>query len=386
MRFCAFLTGLLLATPVFAAQSWQSIQQQASGQTVWFNAWGGDEAVNRYLDWVSGEVKTHYAINLKIVHLADAADAVKRIQTEQAAGRSRNGSVDLLWVNGENFRTLKEANLLLTGWAQTLPNWRYVDTRKPVTEDFALPTEGAESPWGGAQLTFIARKSSMPTPPADPRALLVYAQQHPGKVSYPRPPDFTGTAFLEQLLLALTAHPEALKKAPDNTFAQVTAPLWRYLDTLHPLLWREGNDFPPSPARMDTLLASGSLNLSLTFNPAHAQQKVASGELPADSFSFGFSRGMIGNVHFVAIPANASASAGAKVVANFLLSPQAQIRKADPAVWGDPSVLDGEKLPATAAKQLRAFTPSDTPDVLPEPHAAWVNALEQEWLRRYGTR
>ena len=152
------------------------------------------------------------------------------------------------------------------------------------------------------------------------------------------------------------------------------------------LLWREGNDFPPSPARMDTLLASGSLNLSLTFNPAHAMQKVASGELPADSYSFGFLKGMIGNVHFVAIPANASASAGAKVVANFLLSPQAQIRKANPDVWGDPSVLDGEKLPAKAAKQLRAFTPSGTPDVLPEPHAAWVNALEQEWLRRYGTR
>lgn len=211
VRFCAFLTSLLLATSAFAAESWQSIQQQATGQTVWFNAWGGDEAVNRYLDWVSGEMKTHYAINLKIVHLADAADAVKRIQTEHAAGRSSNGSVDLLWVNGENFRNLKAANLLLTGWAQTLPNWRYVDTRKPVTEDFAIPTDGAESPWGGAQLTFIARKASTPTPPADPHALLVYARQHHGKVSYPRPPDFTGTAFLEQLLLALTAHPEALK-------------------------------------------------------------------------------------------------------------------------------------------------------------------------------
>ena len=76
VRFCAFLTSLLLATSAFAAESWQSIQQQATGQTVWFNAWGGDEAVNRYLDWVSGEMKTHYAINLKIVHLADAADAV----------------------------------------------------------------------------------------------------------------------------------------------------------------------------------------------------------------------------------------------------------------------------------------------------------------------
>ncbi|HIE5388076.1 TPA: ABC transporter substrate-binding protein [Enterobacter cancerogenus] len=386
MRFCAILTGLLIAAPVLAADSWQTLQQQAQGQTVWFNAWGGDPAVNRYLDWVSGEMKTHYAIDLKIVRLADAADAVKRIQTEARAGRTAKGSVDLLWVNGENFRTLKEAGLLQTQWAQALPNWRYVDTQKPVTEDFAVATEGAESPWGGAQLTFIARRASTPTPPADPQALLAYAQQHPGKVSYPRPPDFTGTAFLEQMLLTLTEHPDALKKAPDADFAQVTAPLWAWLDALHPLLWREGKDFPPSPARMDALLASGSLNFSLTFNPAHAQQKVASGELPSDSYSFGFRNGMLGNVHFVAIPLNASASAGAKVVANFLLSPQAQIRKADPAVWGDPSVLDADKLPADATKALAAFTPAGQPAVLAEPHAAWVNALEQEWLRRYGTR
>lgn len=386
VRFCMFLTALLVATPAFSADSWQSIQQEAKGQTVWFNAWGGDRAVNSYLDWVSGEVKTHYAINLRIVHLADAADAVKRIQTEHAAGKTQNGSVDLLWVNGENFRTLKASNLLQTGWAQALPNWRYVDTRKPVTEDFAIPTEGAESPWGGAQLTFIAREKSTPTPPADPQALLAYARQHPGKVSYPRPPDFTGTAFLEQLLITLTTQPAALKKAPDDSFGQVTGPLWAYLDALHPLLWREGKDFPPSPARMDALLAGGSLNLSLTFNPSHTRQKVASGELPADTYSFGFQDGMIGNVHFVAIPANASASAGAKVVANFLLSPQAQIRKADPAVWGDPSVIDARTLPADEAKALLAHTPAGLPAVLPEPHAAWVNALEQEWLRRYGTR
>ena len=386
VRFCAFLTSLLLVTPAFSADSWQSLQQQAKGQTVWFNAWGGDPAVNRYLDWVSGEMKTHYAIDLRIVRLADAADAVKRIQTEHASGRNHNGSVDLLWVNGENFRTLKEAGLLQTEWAQQLPNWRYVDTRKPVTEDFAIPTEGAESPWGGAQLTFIARKVSMSAPPDTPQALLAWAQQHPGKVTYPRPPDFTGTAFLEQLLLTLTTQPDALKKAPDDTFQQVTAPLWRYLDTLHPLLWRKGQDFPPSPARMDALLASGNLALSMTFNPAHARQKVASGELPADSYSFGFKNGTIGNVHFVAIPANASASAGAKVVANFLLSPQAQIRKADPAVWGDPSVLDPGTLPADEAKRLRSHTPEALPAVLPEPHAARVNALEQEWLRRYGTR
>lgn len=383
MRRTLLLAGLLLTGHVQAVENWQAVKDEAKGQTVWFNAWGGDNAVNQYLDWVSGEMKTHYAINLRIVRLADAADAVKRIQTESAAGRKTDGSVDMLWVNGENFRTLKEAGLLQNHWAETLPNWRYVDTRKPVREDFSMPTQGAESPWGGAQLTFIANRDITPQPPQSPQALLAFAKAHPGTVTYPRPPDFTGTAFLEQLLLALTPQPDALKVAPDDaTFDSVTAPLWAYLDALHPSLWRKGKDFPPSPARMDALLQAGSLRLSLTFNPAHAQQKIASGELPKTSYSFGFSQGMIGNVHFVTIPANARASAGAKVVANFLLSPDAQLRKADPAFWGDPSVLDPHKLPAGQREALRSRIPDGLPPTLAEPHSAWVNALEQAWLRR----
>ncbi|BBQ79103.1 ABC transporter substrate-binding protein [Raoultella ornithinolytica] len=388
MRYCLLWLAALLWAPLaaHADDSWQQIARQARGQTVWFNAWGGDPAVNRYLDWVSAEVKRDYAIDLRIVHIADAADTVKRLQTEGRAGRKHHGSVDLLWVNGENFRTLKTANLLQTGWAETLPNWRYVDTRQPVREDFSLTTEGAESPWGSAQLTFIARRTQTPTPPDSPETLLTFAAAHRGEVTYPRPPDFTGTAFLEQLLMTLTERPEALRRPPEpQTFAAVTAPLWRYLDRLHPLLWREGRDFPASPARMDAMLATGTLRLSLTFNPLHARQKAVSGELPKDSYGFGFERGMLGNVHFVTIPANARAPAGARVVANFLLSPAAQLRKADPAVWGDPSVLNPQSLPDDQRQALQALAPQNPPPVLAEPHAAWVDALEQEWLRRYGT-
>ena len=188
------------------------------------------------------------------------------------------------------------------------------------------------------------------------------------------------------MLVALTDRPEALRQPPQETsFAAVTAPLWAYLDRLHPLLWRQGRDFPLSPARMDAMLAQGTLQLSLTFNPLHAQQKAASGELPPDSYSFGFKQGMLGNVHFVAIPANARATAGAQVVANFLLSPQAQLRKADPQIWGDPSVLEPEKLNDAQRAAFYAVQPKATPPMLAEPHAAWVDALEQEWLRRYGT-
>ncbi len=94
--------------------------------------------------------------------------------------------MDLLWVNGENFRTLKEANLLQTGWAETLSNWRYVDTQPPVREDFSVPTEGLNRP-GSAQLTFIARRDVTPQPPQTPQALLEFAKANPGTVTLSAP-------------------------------------------------------------------------------------------------------------------------------------------------------------------------------------------------------
>ncbi|MBP9148652.1 MAG: ABC transporter substrate-binding protein, partial [Rhodoferax sp.] len=93
--------------------------------------------------------------------------------------------------------------------------------------------------------------------------------------------------------------------------------------------------------------------------------------------------------HFVAIPVNARAKAGAQVFANFLLSAQAQARKADIAVWGDGTVLDVAKLPAAAQATMRKTAPGALAEVvptLPEPHASWVEALEAEWLKRYGAR
>lgn len=371
------------------ASDWTELRQQAKGQTVYFNAWGGDPAANSYIDWVSHEMQLHYDITLKMVRLADVGQAVKRIQSEAAAGRNTDGSVDLLWVNGENFHTLKRGGLLAEGWAENLPNWRYVDVKKPVREDFSQATEGAEAPWGSAQLMFIGDQKRTGSFPRSASELLDFAKANPGKISYPRPPDFTGTAFIELLLIVLTHDPVALQTAPNPaTLKHVTAPLWHYLDQLHPYLWREGKSFPPAPARMDRMLADGELMLSITFNPAHVDNLITRKQLPASARSFGFEKGMPGNVHFVAIPKNARATAAAQVVANFLMSPEAQIRKATPAVWGDPTILDSTMLPAPLNTQLAKLSlQSELPvPFLAEPHAAWVSALETAWLERYGQR
>jgi putative thiamine transport system substrate-binding protein len=369
-----------------AASAWAKLEAEARGQTVYFNAWGGGEAINAYIAWAAKEAKARYGFEVKHVKVGDAAEVVKRVQTEVAAGRRNKGSVDLVWVNGENFRALKTAGLLYGPWAESLPNWGLVDLSKPVRSDFSVPTEGYESPWGTAQLTFIADKRTLPVPPRSAQDWLATAKAHPGRLSYPRLPDFHGTTFVKQLLTELTPTPAALQQ-PVNpaAFATATAPLWAYLDQLHPLQWREGKTFPASAADMNRMLADGELHLSLTFNPNEGANLVANQQLPATAYSFGFTRGTIGNVHFLAIPVNASAPAAAQVFANFLLSPEAQARKADITVWGDGSVLDRRHLSTSPAKAAPGALTEAVP-TLPEPHASWVPALEAEWTKRYGAR
>ena len=160
--------------------AWQDIQAQARGQTVYFNAWGGDQSTNAYIAWVAAQVKTRSDITLKQVKIADTAEAVQRIEAEKRSGRNSDGSVDLLWVNGENFQRLKKAGLLYGPWAEQLPNWQYVDTSKPVRQDFSESTDGLEAPWGAARFTFLADRNKVPSPPTSPEQLLAFAQAHPG--------------------------------------------------------------------------------------------------------------------------------------------------------------------------------------------------------------
>jgi putative thiamine transport system substrate-binding protein len=391
MKFSTFVAiALSLGLATLAHADWSQIQNEAKGQTVYFNAWGGSEATNAYISWAAKEAKTRYGIDVRHVKITDAAEVVKRLQTEVAAGRTSKGSVDLMWVNGENFRNLKNGGLLFGPWAQSLPNWGLVDLNKPVQTDFSVPTEGYESPWGTAQLTFIADRVKTPKPPRSAQELLSFAKVNPGRISYPKPPDFHGTTFVKQLLMELTPNKAALQQAvTPAAFASVTQALWVYLDQLHTALWRNGKSFPASAAEMHRMLGDGELKMSLTFNPNEAANLIVTKQLPSSAYSFGFTGGTIGNVHFVAIPSNANAKAGAQVFANFLLSSEAQTRKADISVWGDGTVLDVNKLPAAAQAQIRKTTPgalTESVPTLPEPHASWVEALEAEWLKRYGTR
>lgn len=390
-------TIISLAVPIVclavpsSAEDWNAIEARARGQTVYFNAWGGSAAINDYIGWVRETVSERYGVTLVHVKVDDIATVVTRLLAEKTAGGA--GTVDLMWVNGENFAALKREGLLGAPFAEALPNFSLVDVEKKPTTlvDFTVPTEGLEAPWGMAQLVFMADATRVPLPPRSLDELAAWADGHPGRFTYPQPPDFLGTTFLKQALIALAPDPEVLSHPVDgDAFDDATAPLWAFLDRLHPSLWRSGKSFPANGPNLLRLLGDGEIDIAFTFNPNEASTAIIRGELPDTVDSFVLEGGTIGNTHFVAIPFNAQAREGAMVVANFLLSPEAQAKKEDPAVWGDPTVLALDRLspedrvrfgtiplgPATLSSQ-------ELGPVLPEPHPSWTDAVEAAWKRRY---
>ncbi len=390
--------GLATLAPRVLAQAsgeWSRTEATARGQTVYFNAWGGSERSNAYLQWAAGELAQRHGVKLEHVKLSDTAELVRRVRAEKAAGRTRDGSADLVWINGENFLTMKREGLLFGPWSERLGSYANVDTvGKPTTRiDFSEPVEGMEAPWGMAQLTFNAESTRVPAPPSSLVELIEWAKKNPGRFTYPKPPQFIGTTFLKQALLEAGGDRKALyaplsQAAGADAFARTTAPLWAALDALHPHLWKQGRQFPASPTALRQMLADGELWIALTFNPNEAATQIAAKTLPASVVSYQHAAGTIGNTHFLAIPFNARAKEAAQVAANFLLSPLAQAHKADIRVWGDPTVLALDKL---GAADRALFSATAAPGQVarpapawPEPHGSWVDPLDREWTRRYG--
>ena len=391
-RLLAMLASGLMMAGLTAAVGHAATD--GKGQTVHFNAWGGSPVINDYIIWAGQRLKDDHGITLVHVKLTDTATAVSRILAEKTVGRDEGGSVDLIWVNGENFATMKSSGLLRKeGWAFDLPSWQYTDAQAlpALVTDFGVPTDGLESPWGRAQLVFAYDTAVMAQPPSSAHALKEWIISNPGRFSYPLPPDFTGTSFLKQIALELAVDRTVFAKPVDQVNAdQALAPLWDWLDQVHPSLWQGGRNFPKNYTNLAQLLGDGEINIAMAFNPAKFSNDIKTGALPDSIRTYIHDSGTLANVHYLAIPFNASSPEAAKIVADFMLSPEAQVRKANSDIWGDPTVLSIPKLSpedqaafAALPRGVATLSEEELGKSLPEPHPSWVAVIEAEWAQRY---
>ena len=337
-RLLAVLLSLVLSLSLSACRSEQASQldleqtsfedlvESARGTTVTFYGWGGDEQINHWIDqYFAPRMKERYDITIDRVPM-DIDQVLNKLSSEVQAGKEQ-GSLDLICINGENFFSAKENDLLYGPFTQALPNFAaYVDeTSTEVCYDFAFPIEGYEAPYGKAQLVLINDSEKTPETPANAQELLEFVKKYPGQVTYPAPPDFTGSAFVRNIIYEFV-DPETFMEmeADKETVRAAIESALDYLRQLNPYLWKQGQSFPATVAQQETMYMDGELLLHMRYESYWIATAIEKGMCSPTSRSFLFEGGTIGNTNYLAVARNAPNKAGALVAINEMLSPEVQ--------------------------------------------------------------
>lgn len=371
-----------------AGLPWDSVEAAARGSRVVWRMWRGDPSINAYLDdWVAPRLRERYGIQL-VTAEGQGAELVNQLTVERQAGAA--GAADLVWINGATFHNLRKADLLHGPWAGRLPNARFVDSASAIiTRDFEQDPAGYESPWGRVQFALIYDTIRTPDPPRTVAELGAWIRANPGKFTHDQ--SFTGTTFHKILLYALNGGVSRFQGGFDETaYREGSERVWEWLEAHRPYFWRGGAAYPPGVADLHRLFANGEVAFSMSNNENDVVTKVRQGVLPASSRALLLRDGTIANTHYIGIPFNATNPAGAMVVANFLISPEAQLEKLDPAVWADGSVLALDRLPARWRERFEALgsdpraLPRDSLEryAVPEVSPAYHERLAEDWRRR----
>ena len=371
-----------------ARMPWDSVVARARGTTVVWRMWRGDPSINAFVDkWVAPRVLSEYAVTLQAVS-GQGNELVDQLSVEKESG-TKTGTASLLWINGETFGALRARQLLAGPWSQVLPAAALVDSASPIiSRDFEQDPGGYESPYGTVQLALIYDSARTPQPPRSLNELSLWIRAHPGRFTYDQ--SFTGITFLKGAMYALNGGVDRFKGGFDSTkYAAARGTLFAWLDSLKPFLWRKGTQYPADVPALHRLFANGEVDFSLSNNQNEALTKAMQGILPSTSRALVLRDGTIANAHYLGIPFNAPSAAGAMVVANFILSPEAQLEKQRPTVWADGTVLSLTRLPAAWRARFELvvndprLVPADSlhayarPEVSPRYH----ERLQDDWRR-----
>lgn len=320
-------TGEAAAAFDVSTADWDAIVEAAKGTTVTFYGWGGDEERNNWLSTtVASYLKDNYDITLEVVGM-NIDDILAKLSGEKQAG-TETGTIDMIWINGENFYSAKENGLLWGPFTDKLPNMEaYIDMEDPETlKDFCMPIEGYEAPYGKAQMVLYNDSAVTPEAPNSAEELLEYCKKYQGKVTYPALPDFTGSAFVRNLIYEICGWEQfQTMEADRDTVKAAIEPALEYLRELNPYLWNEGKTFPESSTTVDAMFADGELVCSMSYGPFAVATGIAQGTYTDTTRTFVFDKGTIGNTNYMAIAYDSPNKAGAMVAINAVISADVQL-------------------------------------------------------------
>lgn len=387
--------------------SWEEVQERAKAEgEINLYYWGGSDQINIWMDRFAVPGLAAEGVTLNPVRITSTKDAVDLVLAEMGSGKGLGeGSVDAIWVNGENFATLKRQNALFGSFADKLPNsanieWNADDPRSLLNlRDFGVETNASEMPWSGQQYVCAvntARVAEADTPGTFDE-MTAYLEANPGKFVYVKPPHFIGNTFVQA---AIYAHnPDGNGAVPFQSsvdelgaaeLARLITPGMEYLKSLDPLLLGAsgGNArYPEDPSALLGLFLNGEIDFACTFGLYGVAIGLRDGTYPEGAEQFIFPEGnMIKNKNYLVVPANAPNPAAALIMANFMASVDAQASKLE--VAGMPPGIDPWKLSDAEVAQLTDASPGFVgvtqaeldANTAPDTNATLVDVIEATWL------
>lgn len=364
------------------------IVDAARDTTVRIHMWGGSSTIN---EWVDGPFSDHLAEEFDITLERIAMDApvfVNRLLTERQAGRGE-GSIDVMWIDGENFKNAREGEALYGPFLDALPNFNDYVQKSLAETDFGYPIDGYEAPWGTGQFVFEYDSASV-DPPESFAALPDWVRRNPGQFTYPQPPDFTGSAFVRQAFVALTGGHQQYMDGFDEELYEENAPVvFDYLQDIEPYLWESGETYPSDLSSLDTLFQDGEVAMSMSYDQARAQSYIEQGRYPESIRTFVMEEGSFADAHNLAIAFNSPNIPGALTVINAALSPEMQLSKMRLENWGDSTSLNLDELEGDVRADFEAVDlgeatlPSERLDeaAIPEIPSEYLSRLDSDWER-----
>lgn len=400
--------------PTITDLSWDDVVKSAVGGSIQF--WMVDtnpSAVDWVDNWLAPLVRDKYGVTITRPCSGGtcAMQAVDKLTAYVETGTTR-GDVDLIWINGENFKRAKHGNLLYGPWARLVPNAANFDfTTQRVSVDFGEPTDGYELPFNQAQYVFIYNRRfvndqctfSNATPTCLPQTmdeLIHWVISNPGRFTYARPLqsdgksfDFTGSAFIRHILYYYGApFTDMLGTFNRPLYNQRASRAFAALRRIEPALAKvNGMSYPTSQGMIDDAFAREEVWITASYQVTFAGRQVAIGKWPNTTMAYVPQSGTIQNTNFIAIAKTTSNLAASLVVANTIADISAMFKRRQPEGWGAIQVynptckamVDGGW--KTAFDYLKYFPQTPSPNdlrnrAMSELDAAYITQMQTDWV------
>lgn len=403
------ITEVSQGLPGFENLSWETITATAQTQELNFYLWS--DAGSSPRKWIDEHLTPELA---ELGITLNRIDAVYTgcdlsgmalscdVTDELAAGNTDNGAVDLVWINGANFATMKNHNLLYGPFATLLPNsvnFDFSDTS--LSFDHGVATEGLEFPFHTAQSVFIYDEAQIPSPPMTVPALVDWIIANPGKFAYSDPSvDFTGAAFVRTFFYyyagdLVNSYEDLLGDFDELLYNERAPAVWEALNLIEDSLYTPSGEtspwYPDDHIVIRDHVGNGTLLMDFSFQASEASTQITDSVNPwPDTMqAYVLSSGSIADSNYLAIPVNAANKEAALTALNHIGSPGSMFVRSTPEVWGALQSFDptAESVKEWDVAFDYILTHEATPGVeelaagrLSDMSADWIERINDDWV------